>query len=194
MAKLYTRTGDDGTTGLFDGGRVRKDDLRVAAYGDVDELNAQIGLTISGVRDQDGGSWDTIHSRLLKIQSELFVLGAELATPQTADASKQQAIPHITAEMNTRLESWIDEASSAAMPLKTFVLPGGSQAASNLHICRTVCRRAERSVVTLSAGAAINPSILVYLNRLSDLLFAWARQTNEVAGVGDVPWVNPAQP
>jgi cob(I)alamin adenosyltransferase len=116
----------------------------------------------------------------------LFTLGAELATP--AAAAQARKIPHIAAEHSRRLEAWIDEAAAEAPPLKTFVLPGGSAIAAHLHLCRTVSRRAERRVVTLADQTAINPEIIIYLNRLSDLFFAWARMVNHLVGVADVPW------
>jgi cob(I)alamin adenosyltransferase len=186
MARLYTKTGDDGTTGLFDGSRVSKHDLRVCAYGDVDELNSQIGAAIA-LMAESGPSWAKIRERLRSIQHELFVLGAELATPDAAGVS----VPRVTEAMCRRLEGFIDEASAAAPALKVFVLPGGHKNAAQLHICRTVCRRAERGIVRLSAQTAINPQVVIYLNRLSDLLFAWAREANHIAGVGDVPWQKP---
>lgn len=192
MAKLYTRTGDDGSTGLFDGSRVGKDDLRVTAYGEIDELNAQIGLAAAmiptGHREH---AWDALRQRLERIQNELFTLGAELATPASAAESKQRRTPRISEAEAKQLEGWIDEASSAVPPLTNFVLPGGSLMAAHLHICRTVCRRAERAVVTLGREAAINPQVLIYLNRLSDLLFAWARLANTLHGLFDTIWANP---
>lgn len=185
MAKLYTKTGDDGTTGLFDGSRVAKDDLRVCAYGDVDELNAQIGLAISLMGERGPTlKWQGLLDRLSAIQHGLFTLGAELATPRPAAGQ----VPQITTETCVRLERWIDDASAATTPLREFVLPGGSVVSSQLHICRTVCRRAERSVVLLAKDAELNPQLVIYLNRLSDLLFAWARESNTIAGVADVPW------
>lgn len=185
--KLYTKTGDDGGTGLFDGSRVRKDDLRVEAYGTIDELNAWIGLTICAIEQSGGGEkLDDLHMRLTQVQAELFTLGAELATPAAAAQAKK--IPHVASEQSRRLEHWIDEAAAAAPPLKTFVLPGGSSIAAHLHLCRTVSRRAERRVVTLAGQTPINPEIVIYLNRLSDLFFAWARMANHFVGVADVPW------
>ncbi|HKQ49567.1 MAG TPA: cob(I)yrinic acid a,c-diamide adenosyltransferase [Phycisphaerae bacterium] len=185
--KLYTKTGDDGGTGLFDGSRVRKDDLRVEAYGTIDELNAWIGLTICAIgQAAEREKFDDLHMRLTQVQAELFTLGAELATPAAAAQAKK--IPHVAPEQSHRLEQWIDEAAAAASPLKTFVLPGGSPLAAHLHLCRTVSRRAERRVVTLAGQTPINPEIIIYLNRLSDLFFAWARMANHFVGVADVPW------
>ena len=186
MAKLYTKTGDDGTTGLFDGSRVSKHDLRVCAYGDVDELNSQIGAAIA-LMTESGAVWVNMRERLASIQHELFVLGAELATPDAGGGS----VPRVTEPMCRRLEGWIDEASAAVPALRVFVLPGGHRIAAQLHICRTVCRRAERGIVLLSGKTEISPQVVIYFNRLSDLLFAWAREANHIAGVGDVPWKKP---
>ena len=184
--KLYTKQGDDGSTVLFDGTRVRKDDTRVSAYGDVDELNSQIGLTIAILSVANKAYWKTLLDRLTLLQNELFTLGAELATPE--EAHNRRRISKITSDHYTRLEGWIDEASAAVDPLRSFVLPGGSLAASHLHICRTVCRRAERNTVTLAASAPVSPDVIIYLNRLSDLFFAWSRWANKLEGVQDVPW------
>ncbi|MBI5763275.1 MAG: cob(I)yrinic acid a,c-diamide adenosyltransferase [Planctomycetes bacterium] len=194
MAKLYTKTGDDGTTSLFDGSRVAKDHIRVTAYGDVDELSATLGLAASALSTLPARpEWAMLCERIATIQSELFTLGADLATSPTANEAKQKRVPHIGPTEIARLESWIDNAVAPVTPLTTFVLPGGSLAASHFHICRTVCRRAERSVISLSHEVAINPNIVIYLNRVSDLCFAWARFANHVEGVPDVPWVNPVK-
>lgn len=181
--KLYTRTGDEGETSLFDGSRVTKDDARVAAYGDVDELNAVLGW----VRAQAGPG--LIGQRVEAVQHEMFVLGSELATPP--DSAASQRIPHLGAEAVDRLETWIDEATAAVAPLRQFILPGGGESASRLHVARTVCRRAERSVIALSRRTAVPPIVVIYLNRLSDLLFAWARQANHEAGQPDILWTPP---
>jgi cob(I)alamin adenosyltransferase len=189
--KLYTKTGDDGGTGLFGGGRVRKDDLRIEAYGAIDELNAHIGtcrsiVTVEAVRDP---KWNPLDEQLTIVQSELFTLGAELATP---DPAKQAGrVPIIGVVEVSRLEGWIDGATGLVEPLSTFILPAGHPSACSLHLARTVCRRAERRTVTLTASTTINPQIVIYLNRLGDLLFAWARMANHLGGVSDVPWVNP---
>lgn len=190
MPKLYTRTGDDGTTGLFGGQRVRKTDRRVEAYGTIDELNAQLGITLAAIQPRPGADWDLFRQRLARLQGELFILGAELATP-TAPAA-HQPIPTTTAEQVAGLESWIDEAAACVPPLRVFILPGGDIAAAHLHVGRTVCRRAERCVAAITEAEDLNPQILIYLNRLSDLLFAWARLANRLAGVADVTWENPA--
>jgi len=180
MMKLYTKTGDDGTTGLFGGERIRKDHPRVDAYGAVDEINAAIGVAVVIVKDE------RLSGMLGEIQADLFSLGAELATP---DASKLTA--RVADEAISRLEAWIDDAEAALPPLRTFIVPGGSETASRLHLARTVCRRAERSVVTLMSCDSIRPQIMIYLNRLGDLLFALARRANQDVGVPDVPWTAP---
>lgn len=185
--KLYTRKGDDGQTSLFNGQQVRKDDLRVETYGTIDELNAQIGVAVANLRGA-AGAYQELEKRLLQIQSELFTLGAELATPPGGETAR---IPSVVADDSKRLEKWIDDACDPVPPIRVFVLPGGSLLAAQLHVSRTVCRRAERLVVTLAAQAPINPEIIIYLNRLSDLLFAWARYANHLAGIADIPWVNP---
>jgi len=183
--KLYTKTGDDGSTGLFGGQRVGKDALRVEAYGTVDELDACLGLAIASPGLQD------YRERLLKIQSRLFEVGADLATPHTEgeDVSKRY-VPRLDPASITELEQMIDEASGAVEPMKSFVLPGGCELAARLHVGRTVCRRAERLVVALAKQDTINPDVVIYLNRLSDLLFALARVANHEAGVDDIPWVS----
>jgi cob(I)alamin adenosyltransferase len=190
MAKLYTRRGDDGRTALFDGTPVGKDDQRVAVFGSIDELNAHLGVAISVIAPRaPEETWKLMHDRLVHIQHELFALGAELATPPAS--RDPQKTPPTTEKQVARLETWIDEAVSGLPPLEEFVLPGGDLAASQLHVCRTVCRRAERQVVALAAEAPDNPRILAYLNRLSDLLFAWARFANNAAGTVDQPWMGP---
>lgn len=180
--KLYTKHGDDGSTGLIGGARVRKDDARVAAYGDVDETNAAIGLAVAACADQ------TTAERLRRIQSDLFTLGAELAT---RDEDKPKLV--IDDAAIVRLEGWIDEASSEVEPLRNFVLPGGSELAARFHLARTTCRRAERAVVALAAARAVRKEAIQYLNRLSDLLFALARSANSRAGCHDLPWIAPAE-
>ncbi len=182
--KLYTKVGDDGGTALFDGTRVPKCDARVAAYGDIDELNAFIGAAIAAA---DGAAAHRqTAGRLSEIQNALFAIGAELATPE--DSKNRDKIKQIPAGMPKKLETWIDEACEPVAELRAFILPGGSMLAAQLHICRTVCRRAERSVVSLAQSQAVNPQIVIYLNRLSDLFFAWARLANHAAGIPDVEW------
>jgi cob(I)alamin adenosyltransferase len=177
--KLYTKTGDDGTTGLFGGGRVRKASARVEAYGTVDETNAAIGLARST------GLAAGVDAVLARVQEDLFALGAELACVPGREAKLGMAL---LADADVeRLERAIDEADAAAPPLKTFILPGGAPQAATLHLARTVCRRAERAVLAID-DAPPRREPLVYLNRLSDLLFALARSANVTAGVPDVPW------
>jgi cob(I)alamin adenosyltransferase len=184
LNRIYTRTGDDGTTGLAAGPRRRKDDLRVEAYGTVDETNACIGVA----RLSTGGDAD-VDAMLGRIQNDLFDLGADLATPDTGEALSYEPL-RIVAGQVERLEREIDQLNAALAPLKSFVLPGGSAAAAGLHVARTVCRRAERLVVALRRveGEAVSPAAVQYLNRLSDFLFVAARFVND-NGAGDVLWV-----
>lgn len=181
--KIYTKTGDAGTTGLFGGPRVSKNDARIAAYGSIDELNAVLGIARSVGLHQ---SQDEL---LCAVQACLFSIGAELATP---DPEKHDLKWSGDADVE-RLEKWIDQVDPTLAPLRNFVLPGGSPAASHLHLARTVCRRAEREVVTLLSDPRISnvSHIVIYLNRLSDLLFVMARQANQLASVPDVPWQSP---
>ena len=178
--KIYTRTGDAGETGLFGGARVSKDDPRVDAYGTVDELNACIGVARSL------GASSHTDAALLEIQSDLFTLGAELAClPGKED--KLRVTPVGEADI-ARLEFWIDRSEAPLEPLKNFVLPGGCPCAAELHRARTVCRRAERRTLTAGRSSAVRPEVVIYLNRLSDLLFVLARYENHESGVSDVPW------
>ena len=183
MAKIYTRRGDDGSTGLFGGPRVRKDDLRVGAYGDVDELNSALGAAREELRDERQKDVAAIVDRL---QSELFTLGSELATPDPAAAPKE--VPRILPEHVERLEREIDRLTNELPPMRNFILPGGSRPGAALHLCRTVCRRAERTAVELARDAAVSAEALAYLNRLSDLLFVMARAANLRAGGIEIPW------
>lgn len=184
--KLYTKTGDDGTTGLFGGQRVSKDHPRVEAYGTVDELNAAIGLAAAACDLRR-----SLHARLLEIfaqlQSRLFDIGADLATPEGDKHEKK--IQRIGEHHVEEAERWIDEIDDGNSPMKSFVMPGGTELASRLHVARTVCRRAERLMVGLSHAEPISAAAIVYVNRVSDLLFAMARRVNKDAGVADVPWV-----
>ncbi len=182
---LYTRSGDDGTTGLFGAGRVAKDDIRVAAYGDVDELNAILGFAVAAC-DDCTATQQRSSAVLRHVQNELFNIGADLATPP--GSAHEQHVHRVTDQAVHRLEAFIDEFDGANAPLKQFILPGGTELASRLHVARTVCRRAERAIVTLRAQQKINDINLMYLNRVSDLLFAMARRANADAGVEDVPW------
>jgi cob(I)alamin adenosyltransferase len=177
--KLYTKTGDDGTTGLFGGGRVAKASSRVDAYGTVDETNAAIGVARAAGLDA------AMDSVLAHVQADMFVLGAELACVPGRES--KLSIPPLGGAEIERLERAIDEADAACPPLKTFVLPGGSPQAAALHLARTICRRAERSILSIDDAPA-RRELVVYLNRLSDLLFALARHANVVAHVDDVPW------
>lgn len=207
LTKIYTKTGDDGTTGLVGGGRVRKDDLRVEAYGTVDETNAAVGVAvvecdrmIAGVgasrnaqTQAHSGVLAEVATLLRSLQHDLFDLGADLATPITPDEADPKVAAgklRIVAQQVERLERAIDTYNDPMPPLTNFVLPGGTPAAAAMHVARTVCRRAERLVVTLAAQnpAGVNPQALIYLNRLSDLLFVLARVAND-AGKSDVLWV-----
>ena len=182
--KIYTKTGDDGNTGLFGGGRVPKSHLRVDAYGTVDELNSFIGLATKSVVDK------TTKNRLHTIQHDLFALGAVLATAQPDGIRKKPETPDIPSSRIAEMETWIDAATGELDELKNFIIPDGTQGAIMLHICRTLCRRAERAVVALSLSEEIEEGILPYLNRLSDLFFIWARLDNHQSGEQDVPWNN----
>ena len=173
LSKIYTRTGDDGTTGLGDGSRTQKDSLRVEAYGTVDELNSTLGLLIAGLEDSD------ISSVLLDIQHDLFDLGGELCVPGMEMIKDR----HID-----RLESELDRLNADLPPLKDFILPGGSAAAAQAHLARTICRRAERRVISLARQEPVNAPVIRYLNRLSDLLFVLARTVARASGAGEVLW------
>ena len=178
--KIYTKTGDNGTTGLLGGTRVPKDHLRVAAYGDVDELNALLGL----VKAEADGSL----ARLLgQIQRDLFALGAQLADP-TARVASRKAKATVGAAQTRRLERAIDRAEAGLPALTAFILPGGTSLGAHLHLARTVCRRAERAVITLNRDTPLDPRLLEYVNRLSDLLFVLARAANHAAGQGEDRW------
>jgi cob(I)alamin adenosyltransferase len=178
--KIYTKTGDDGSTGLI-GTRTRKDDPRVVAYGEVDELNAVIGLALTDVADAE------LSARLQGIQRDLFAVGAQLADPDARrkDAEQKTAIPDTRIE---ELERAIDAAEATLPPLRAFILPGGSRLGATLHLARTVCRRAERAMVALAAISTVEARLLVYVNRLSDLLFVLARRENHRAGRPEEQW------
>jgi len=203
--KIYTRTGDKGTTGLYGGPRVSKDNTRIEAYGTVDELNAILGLvratlsspsrleygdqhTGEGAPTRGGGAIpaeEKLDAWLERLQHELFDLGADLATPLSAKVK----ISRVIADSVDSLESDIDSFEEVLDPLKAFILPGGSAAAAHLHAARTVCRRAERRVITLSGEEEINQTCVVYLNRLSDALFSSARWINRALGHADYLWM-----
>jgi len=183
LNKIYTRTGDDGSTGLVDGSRLSKSALRVRAYGDVDETNAVIGLVRLHLENR------RLDDMLSRIQNDLFDLGADLATPlpEEGEADSEYALRMI-ASQTTRLEKELDALNADLEPLKSFVLPGGHPPAAYLHQARTVCRRAERVCVALDQEVDVNPQAIHYLNRLSDFLFVAARWTND-QGQADVKWV-----
>jgi cob(I)alamin adenosyltransferase len=182
--RIYTRTGDQGETGLFGGQRVLKSHPRVAAYGEVDELNAVLGLCLTACPEE------TLRQTLERLQSELFVLGADLATPQeVGDQVGETPVQRISEGMCAALEALIDQHDAGLPALTTFILPGGSPLAATLHLARCVCRRAERAVIAASGKESINPEVVVYLNRLSDLLFVLARAANQQAGAAETPWV-----
>ena len=180
LSRIYTKSGDQGDTGLGDGSRVPKDHPRVAAYGSVDELNAVLGLLVS--QHPQAAEVDLLRS----IQNDLFDVGADLCLPQ-ADAETPGTHLRVRAEQAERLEQAIDRLNAELTPLKSFILPGGQGAAAWCHLARTVCRRAEREIVTLAHSEPVNPQAIVYLNRLSDLLFVLARVYNN-NGREDILW------
>lgn len=185
LNKIYTRTGDDGTTGLVDGSRVAKHDSLMQAVGDVDEANSAIGLAVAVLGTSDEAAM------LQRIQNDLFDLGADLATPVSDSADPEWAL-RITAGQVERLEQEIDRLNAALPALDSFILPGGSTAAAAVHLARAITRRAERSVVAAAAARTLNPPVRHYLNRLSDLLFVLARHVNaseKLGGTGDIKWV-----
>jgi len=183
LTRIYTKTGDDGTTGLGDGSRVSKASARIEAYGTVDELNATVGVCLQ----QPGAT--AFRERLLAIQNDLFDLGADLCVPMAPARAGPAAPLRIGAPRGVRLEGWIDVLNAQLQPLQSFVLPGGGPLACALHVARTVCRRAERRVVELAGREELNPQCAIYLNRLSDLLFVMAR----VAAGGDETLWRPAR-
>jgi cob(I)alamin adenosyltransferase len=178
---LYTRSGDAGTTALFGGGRVPKDSARVEAYGCVDELNSALGVASCSVTQPE------LREIITTVQNELFNIGSELAS----ETGKASEAGHMFTDEETKiaaLEALIDDFDGKVEPLRTFILPGGSSGAATLHFCRTVCRRAERAVVTLAREEPVNPAVLTYLNRLSDLLFVAARYANKADGAQELEW------
>jgi cob(I)alamin adenosyltransferase len=184
--KIYTKTGDSGETGLFGGRRVSKADPRVATYGEVDELNAYLGFARATLLTAEDSE---LAAMLEQIQRDLFAMGARLADPgrQIADRVTKAAV---TAADIARLEGWIDALESALPPLRRFILAGGSVAGAALHVARTICRRAERAMVAMRAAdaAAFENDLLIYVNRLSDLLFVMARRANQRAGTPEIEW------
>lgn len=183
--KIYTRTGDSGETALFGGGRVPKNHLRVEAYGEVDELNAALGFALVTIEAAGGSS---LVERLRTVQEDLFSIGAHLATPDAENSSAGKHLPALPSQRVAEMERWIDEMDSRLPPLKNFILPGGTEAAARLHLARAVCRRAERRTLGLTLESPVDSGIIMYLNRLSDLLFTLARDANREAGMEDVPW------
>lgn len=184
LSKIYTRTGDEGDTALVGGQRLRKDAARIEAYGTVDELNAAVGLAISSIPNEPaelGG----LRASLTRVQHELFNLGSLLAT-EPQDLREGQ--PVVTAREISRLEGEIDEANATLEPLRSFVLPGGCRLNAELHLCRTICRRAERRVVTLAGASEVPPAALQYLNRLSDALFVWSRLASQCLHQPETLW------
>jgi cob(I)alamin adenosyltransferase len=180
--KIYTKTGDAGDTGLFGGGRVGKDHPRVEAYCDIDELNAVLGMARSVEM------MPRIDEVLVPIQRDLFAIGALLATPNPAKMHEQLAKARVDNDRIAQLERAIDDGEHELEPLKAFIIPGGTPKAAALHVARTVCRRAERRVVHLRRDTDIPQLVVIYLNRLSDLLFVLARVANRRAGAGEVTW------
>lgn len=182
--KIYTKTGDKGETSLFGGKRVQKSSLRISTYGTVDELNASLGLAICSVKDEN------VKSVLLKLQNQLFIVGADLATPLEVE-SKNISIPRVTEAEIHESEKAIDFFDSHMEALRYFILPGGAVSAAQLHVARTICRRAEREVVLLAQQEEINQNIVIFLNRISDLLFVLSRFENKTAGIPDRQWEKP---
>ena len=180
--KIYTKTGDQGETGLFGGGRVPKDHPRVEAYGDIDELNAVLGM----VRAVE--LMPRIDEVLVPVQRDLFSIGALLATPHPEKRQQQLEKARIDEERVQQLERAIDDGERELEPLRAFILPGGTPKSAALHVARTVCRRAERRVIGLHREAELPQIVIKYLNRLSDLLFVLARVANRRAGTGEVTW------
>jgi cob(I)alamin adenosyltransferase len=183
--KIYTKTGDDGTTGLIGGSRVRKCDPRLDGYGTVDELNAALGLAATAAAAECDRLADVV-GRLREAQADLFVVGSHLATPD--ESPHKASLPPLDETMVTRLEMQIDAAEAELPPLRNFVLPGGHEASARLHVARTVCRRAERLLVDYALDRPVPAVVLTYLNRLSDWLFVHARLANHRTGVADIPW------
>ena len=180
LTKIYTKTGDEGTTGLAGGRRVPKDSQRVTTYGTVDELNSQIGVALAT------GLCDRLSTELPPIQNQLFDLGADLATP--AESQARHPVPTVEARHIEKLEGLIDEFNAVVGPLTNFLLPGGAAGAAQLHVARTICRRAEREATTLARDESIGSTVLPYLNRLSDALFVMARYENHERGVTEPLW------
>jgi cob(I)alamin adenosyltransferase len=180
--RIYTRTGDEGETGLFGGGRVSKAHPRVEAYGEVDELNAALGCVLAVLEDP------SLRTMIGTVQADLFAIGAHLATPAPEAGRRAPRLPALPRDRIAELERWIDAADTELEPLRSFILPGGGSAGAALHLARTVCRRAERRVIAFAAEAGVDRDIVVYLNRLSDVLFTAARLANARAGIAETRW------
>jgi cob(I)alamin adenosyltransferase len=185
--KIYTKTGDKGETGLIGGKRIPKSDPRIISYGLIDELNSNVGLTISLLNLKNNNLFSDLIDLLIKIQNDLFAIGSDLADP-TYPMENKYKIPRTDEKMVLYLESEIDKFEKEVVPITFFILPGGSIESSILHVSRSIARRTETAVTALSKSQTINPAILVYLNRLSDLLFVAARLVNKRIGVEDVAW------
>ena len=191
--KIYTRTGDKGETGLIGGKRVSKDNSRIFAYGSVDELNSHIGLAISLLSLKDKVLFRDIINLLTRVQNDLFIIGSDLADPRSLSETQtqnQHKTPSVTKNMISHLEVTIDKFEMQLTPIAFFILPGGSIESSSLHISRSIARRAEIATISLSKSETINLNIIVYLNRLSDLLFVCGRLVNKGLGVEDLAWTN----
>lgn len=204
--KIYTRTGDGGETGLMGGKRISKASLRVAAYGDVDELNAVLGICLAELQDRrkqvrgnmgyvsisgQKSGWNFLRTALEQIQRDLFAVGADLSMPLSADSVGSDNgldIPRPGTKHVVQLEEWIDHIEEQLTPLKNFIVPGGSLLASHLHLARTVCRRAERTIVAAGEREKMNQHIIIYMNRLSDLFFMMARYANFLQGEREERW------
>jgi cob(I)alamin adenosyltransferase len=193
--KIYTRTGDEGETGLIGGKRVSKDNSRIIAYGSVDELNSHIGLVISLLTLKDKFLFRDIINLLTRVQNDLFIIGSDLADPRSLSETQtqnQHKTPRVTKNMISHLEVTIDKFEMQLTPIAFFILPGGSIESSSLHISRSIARRAEIATIALSKSETINLNIIVYLNRLSDLLFVCGRLVNKGLEVEDLAWTNPS--
>ncbi len=177
--KIYTKTGDQGFTSLYGGKRLKKDDVRIEAYGTIDELNAFIGLCASSIQKED------LKRFLQKIQSRLFTIGSNLAS----DPEKEMITPDILPDDIQELENKMDEWDEVLPKLRYFILPGGGEGASYAHLCRTVCRRAERRIITLAEYSAVDPLIITYVNRLSDFFFVLSRVLGKENGEEEIPWI-----
>lgn len=185
--KIYTKTGDKGETSLIGNKRVSKSDPRIIAYGSIDELNSNIGLSISILNLKNRDTFSDLIDLLVKVQNDLFIIGSDLADPAYL-LEREGDTPRVEENMASYLECVIDKFETELLPINFFILPGGSIESSLLHISRSIARRAETTVTALSKSQTINPAIITYLNRLSDMLFVAARLINKRMGVEDVPW------